>query len=160
MKILGVGEFAVTATKGESLRTYALGSCVGVVALDPVHRAVGMVHVALPQSATHPGRAKENPGYFADTGIAALIDAMASVGSHPAGEGLIFKIASGARILDLHNGFEIGRKNRLDVRRALWRRGLVARAQDLGGRQSRSLEATVDSGKVTVTSAGRESWEI
>ena len=52
--VLGIGGIGATNTKGSSLKTYALGSCIAVVILDPQTRTVGMVHVALPDSSIKP----------------------------------------------------------------------------------------------------------
>ncbi|MCA9509807.1 MAG: chemotaxis protein CheD [Myxococcota bacterium] len=158
--ILGVGELGATATAGTSIRTYALGSCVGVVVLHPGKRAVGMAHIALADSSTNAAKAKTAPGYFADTGVEALLDAMTALGCPPRGKGLVVKLAGGAKILDLADSFDIGKKNLLAVKKALWKFGLAPRSEDVGGTISRTLEVCVDSGRVTVTSATRETWEI
>ena len=74
--VLGVGDLGASAIPGAIVKTYALGSCIAVIILDKKTRCVGMVHVALPDSATSAEKAKILPGYFADTGIPALFDAM------------------------------------------------------------------------------------
>ncbi len=70
---VSVGEFSVSKTPGDVMKTFALGSCVAVIFLIPELKAVGLVHVALPDSTLNLNRSKEKPGFFADTGIPALL---------------------------------------------------------------------------------------
>lgn len=158
--VLGVGDLGATASRGHMLKTFALGSCVAVVLLDPKLRAVGMVHVALPDSQTNAERAKEHPGYFADTGIPALLEAMAKLGCDANGKGMIVKLAGGARVLDLSPKFDIGKKNVLAVKRHLWSLRLGPTGEDVGGSLSRTVEVAVDDGLVQIYSKTRESWQI
>ncbi|NQU65674.1 MAG: chemotaxis protein CheD, partial [SAR324 cluster bacterium] len=84
---VGIGELAVSKTKGEIIKTFGLGSCVAMVVLDPKVRAVGLIHIALPDSTINLEKAKKQPGYFADTGIPYLMHEMAKLGCHPKGQG-------------------------------------------------------------------------
>ena len=77
---VGVGEYAVSKTPGDIIKTMALGSCVGVIILDPIKNAVGLLHVALPDSSINKRRVDERPGMFADTGIPKLLHQMAGLG--------------------------------------------------------------------------------
>jgi len=81
--ILGVGEFGASKNPSDIVKTFALGSCVAVVLMCPRTRTVGMVHVALPESKINPEKVKTRPGYFADTGIPALLQKMATMGCDP-----------------------------------------------------------------------------
>ena len=159
-KILGVGDVGVTKEPGGVLKTFALGSCVAVILLDPGQKAVGMVHVALPKSKTNPERAKQKPGYFADTGLALLFEQMADLGCDPRGRGMVVKLAGGARVLDMNSKFDIGRKNALAVKKHLWKLGLGPVSEDIGGHHSRTVELDRDTGRVTISSSTGESWEI
>ncbi len=158
--VLGVGDLGVTKDAGVTLKTFALGSCVAVILLDPTHRAVGMVHIALPKSKTNPERAKERPGYFADTGLALLFEKMSALGCDPQGKGMVVKLAGGAKVLDMDSKFDIGKKNALAVKKHLWKLGLGPVAEDIGGTRSRTVELEVDTGRVTLSSSTGETWEI
>ena len=70
---VGVGDYAATRTPGDVVKTIALGSCVGVIVLAPQIRAIGLLHVALPDSSIRKKHIAEKPGMFADTGIPALL---------------------------------------------------------------------------------------
>ena len=43
---VGVGEYAISGTPGEIVKTLALGSCVAVVVLDADNKSVGLLHIA------------------------------------------------------------------------------------------------------------------
>ncbi|MDH4225679.1 MAG: chemotaxis protein CheD, partial [Deltaproteobacteria bacterium] len=53
---------------------------MSVILLDSTTKTAGMVHIALPESEINPEKAKSMPGYFADTGVEALMEQMAREG--------------------------------------------------------------------------------
>lgn len=157
--VLGIGGIGATNTKGATLKTYALGSCIAVVILDPQTRTVGMVHVALPDSAIKPEKVATLPGYFADTGIPALFEQMKRCGTKGP-QGLIVKLAGGAQIMDQNNTFNIGKRNALAAKKILWSFGLAAVAEDLGENYSRTVTLATDTGIMTLSSPGKPNWHI
>ena len=160
MIMLGVGDFGATNKPGEVIKTLALGSCVSIVFLYPKTRAVGMVHVALPDSSLDKVKTQERPGYFADSGIPALINEMKKHGYSGNGRDMIVKLAGGAKIMDPNNTFNIGKRNVLAIKKILWGHGMGAVAEDVGGNYSRSVAISTDTGRVTLSSPGRQNWEI
>jgi chemotaxis protein CheD len=158
--ILGVGDFGVSKTPGDVIKTLALGSCVAVVLLEPRTRSVGMVHVALPDSSIDRAKALAKPGYFADTGFSALLEAMKDISSVQNEKRFLVKMTGGAQVLDPNNTFNIGKRNELALKKLLWHHGMGVQAEDVGGHISRSIAVDVDAGRVVITSAGRGSWEI
>lgn len=157
---IGVGEHNATKSPDSRLKTYALGSCVAVVLLDPKTRTVGMAHVALPDSSVQPDRVATRPAYFADTGIPALFAAMEELGGAKDGRGMIAKLAGGARVMDHNSVFNIGKRNVLAIRKILWKYGLGPVAEDVGGEISRTVTVEVNTGRVIIDSAGRGQWTI
>ena len=158
--ILGVGDFGVSNTPGDVIKTLALGSCVSVVLLEPRTRSIGMVHVALPESSIDHVKAVAKPGYFADTGFFALLDAMKRISHLQNEKSFMVKMAGGAQVLDQNNTFNIGKRNALALKKILWTLGMGVQSEDVGGHISRSIAVDVDTGRVVITSAGRGSWEI
>ncbi|SDE27750.1 chemotaxis protein CheD [Desulfuromonas thiophila] len=158
--ILGVGEFGASNNPADVVKTFALGSCVAVILMCPKTRTVGMVHVALPEAKINPEKARTRPGYFADTGIPALLEQMGRMGCDPRGRGFIVKLAGGARIMDPNNTFNIGKRNALAVKKVLWKYALGAVAEDLGETYSRTVAVVVSSGEVILSSPGRGDWKI
>lgn len=157
--ILGVGDYGAINKQGDVIKTFALGSCVAVILLDPKTKTIGMAHVALPDSKISPERVKERPGYFADTGIPVLIERMKSLGVGKA-RGLIVKLAGGACVMDPNSTFNIGKRNILAIRKCLWKYGMGAVAEDVGGNISRTVSVSVDTGKVVIASLGKDNWSI
>ena len=150
--LIGLGEFAVTGSRGDTIRTLGLGSCVAVMAFHAGTGAIGMAHIVLPEAKTNPQKARELPAYFADTGIPSLFEAL---GRLTGGQGrYLVKLAGGAAILkaqvDLPDALNIGKRNVLATRKALWQRGLGAVAEDVLGEGSRSVSISQGSPDVEI----------
>ena len=62
--------------------------------------------------------------------------------------------------MDPNNTFSIGKRNILAIKKILWKFGMGAVAEDVGGGISRTVSVDVDGGRVTISSPARESWEI
>lgn len=159
-KIIGIGEYDATSAPGTGIRTYGLGSCVAVVIMDPATRCVAMDHVALPESSICKDKAKLLPGHFADTAIPALLEAMKNVGVNGKPRSYIVKLAGGSNVMDPNNTFNIGKRNVLAIKKALWKYGMGAVAEDVGDKISRTVTVDVDTGTVRITSPTRGAWEI
>lgn len=138
----------------------ALGSCVGLMLIDRVARAVGMVHVALPESDSDIERALAEPGRYADTGVPALIRAMQRQGGSQGPHSCEAKIAGGACVLGDHGLFNIGVRNAEAVLTQCRLHGLKVTGRDIGGGHSRTVVIDVDHLRVVLTSPAREPWEI
>lgn len=158
--ILGVGDLGASNRPGEDVKTFALGSCVSVVLLDPKTKTVGMVHVALPESSINKAKSIEKPGYFADTGIPKLLAVMAKFGCNPKGKGMVVKLCGGANVMDTNDTFQIGKRNALSIKKVLWKYGMGAVAEDLGGNFSRTVTVSVDTGEIILSSPGRPNWKL
>ncbi len=158
--ILGVGGYGASGQSGEVLKTFALGSCVAVLAYDPGAKVAGMVHIALPSSATNKNRADVLPGYFADRGVPALLEAMARLRGTSDARGLVIKIAGGANVMRTGNVFDIGQRNIKAVKTELRQHGLAPVAAEVGGSISRTVSIEVDTGTVILNSPGRDAWSL
>ena len=53
-------------------------------------------------------------------------------------------------------GFQIGRRNRTIRRKLFWKNGIRIVAEETGGSEARALHLYLDTGRVTVTSRGKE----
>lgn len=154
--MVGVGGYGVASRPGESLKTMALGSCVAIILLDPDTRTVGLAHIALPSSSIQPERAVEQPGFFADTAIPALMQAFGQVGGSADPRQFVVKLAGGASVLEHNEHFNIGQRNVEAVLRHLRERGMHIVAREIGGRISRTVTVYVDSGLLRISSPGHE----
>ncbi|WP_346353410.1 chemotaxis protein CheD [Azotosporobacter soli] len=156
MLIVGVGELKCSNREEDSLRTFALGSCVGVIAFAPKIKAAALLHLALPESKINRELARREPARFADTGVPLLLELMAQYGCRPCD--MIIKLAGGATIKDQESFFAIGKRNILAVRETLQYYRLGAAAEDVGADYSRTVTVRVSDGAVLLSSPGRGEW--
>jgi chemotaxis protein CheD len=154
---VGIGEWQVASEPDDIIKTYALGSCVAVIIHDVKIGIVGMIHIALPESAIDPDKAAQRPGYFADTGLPLMIEEMKQRGSTRAN--VRVKLAGGASVMDDKGIFDIGKRNLLAAKKILWKSSLGAIAEDTGGEISRTVAVRVQDGETTISS-GNKQWTI
>jgi chemotaxis protein CheD len=151
---VGMSDLKISRAAGEILVTYALGSCIAVVAWDPVHRVGGMIHYMLPQSSVAPEKAERTPAMFADTGVPLLFHGLYAEGCTK--RGLVVKVIGGSSFQEGPGAFDVGRRNYVIIRQMLWKAGVLVAAEDVGGSKSRTAKLHVGSGLVTVRSGADE----
>ena len=156
--VIGVGDGRVSRDPDSTLVTYALGSCVAVMLYDPVAKVAGMVHYMLPESLLSPDKSQARPWMFADTGIAYLLRGAMEQGANK--HRLVIFAAGGAQVMDDNGVFNIGKRNCLALRKALWKAGLVAHAEETGGTVPRTIRMEVGTGRVWLQAAGRDLREM
>lgn len=147
--IIGIGEYAVSDSTVNTLKTYALASCVAVTAYCPSKKVGAMIHVALPK----PGNPKDGlsrPGYYATTGIPVMIEKMCREYSCSI-SGLQIQIFGGADSISDKDIFHIGRRNIEAVIETLAHLQLVIRNAYVGGKISRTIEMNLNTGKVEIS---------
>jgi chemotaxis protein CheD len=159
--IVGVGEIGVSNEYGKIIKTFALGSCVAVNLFSPTFDVAGMAHVALANSTTSPEKAKDLPGYFADTALPALITELRAKGYRKPIAQLVAKIVGGAQTgADSGNYFRIGEKNVAAVKDLLPKFGITLLAEDTGQSFSRTVFIQVGSKAVHIASPERKPWVV
>lgn len=156
--MVGIGDLNASKAKNTVIKTMALGSCVGIMLLDPISEMIGMVHIALPEASIDIEKSRTKPGYFADTAIDALLRRMANLGSTTRIQDMFTKIAGGANVLN--NSLDIGNRNILAVKRALWQLGTGPVAEDVGGNFSRTVSAFTDTGVIELYSPSKGTWTL
>lgn len=150
-----IADAKVTSDIDRVLATYSLGSCIGVCLYCDSNKVGGMLHYLLPDSSANPQRAKENPYIYADTGMKVLLNELAALGIRK--NQLKVKIAGGAQRLKLvSEGFDIGKRNYLAIRKILWKNGMFIDSEDVGGCSPRTLYMDIVDGTVIVKSSGME----
>lgn len=137
---VGTGEVKISCA-GAALCARALGSCIAVVAYDPVKKMGGIAHVMLP------GRAgkniKDEKTRYAEDGIEDLLSKLTDLGVKAAS--LEISLVGGADLLgegDIHSLLTAS------VLGYLSRLGIEPKIERLGGRLARSVRLETDSGKV------------
>lgn len=146
--VVGVAEFAVANQAQLTLSTYALGSCVGVIAYDSVAQAAGLLHLMLPDSTLSPEKARAQPGMFADTGIPALFNALGGIRAQRSRTKIF--LAGGAAVLSGPDTFKIGERNLAAVTRMLGVYGCRVVGSDVAGVINRTVHLNVGTGKLTI----------
>jgi chemotaxis protein CheD len=152
--IIGISDANVSNNPQDILETLSLGSCIGVCLYDPATTIGGMLHYQLPSSTMNPGRAKQNPLMFADTGMTFLIDKMLTIGVNK--KRIQVKIAGGAAMDTGPKGFDIGKRNYLAIKKVLWQHGMFIDAEDVGGSSPRNMYMDIAEGTVKIKVDGSE----
>ncbi len=155
-RITGVADCVVSVNPAHSVATYALGSCIAVAVHDPVAIVGGLLHFLLPYSTLDPGRARENPFVYGDSGVPELVRRCLGAGAHR--KRLVVRAAGGATVLDKHGFFDVGRKNYLSLQKALWKSGLALDAECIGGVVARSLRLDIGTGELWIKEGEQTDW--
>jgi chemotaxis protein CheD len=146
--VVGIGECIVSDDPGATLVTYALGSCIAVAIFDPVLKVGGLLHYMLPDSALDAEKARRRPFMFADTGIPLLFQSAYQLGA--VRSRLEVAVLGGAQVMDTSETFNIGKRNHLALRKIFWKAGILVRAEDVGGTQSRTVRMELATGRIAV----------
>lgn len=142
-----------------TVSTYALGSCVAVVAYDPQVKAGGILHAMLPDSALSAAKALAQPAMFVDTGLVAMMRALAGLKVDP--RRLRIFLAGGASVLTGHDNFKIGERNIRAVSAQLSALGLGAQRSALGGTINRTVHLNIGTGAITLkTPEATDTWSL
>jgi chemotaxis protein CheD len=149
---VGVADLKVSNDPSASLITYALGSCIGLVAYDPRAKMGGLLHLQLPESQNFEAQAQENPAKFADTGIIALVETMLAHGARK--NNLVIGVFGGANMLQDEHVFQIGIRNIRATKKMLWQAALFIKHEDVGGTSNRTVSLDLDTGLIRVKKDG------
>lgn len=145
-----IGDVKV-ATRGATLLTIGLGSCVAIALYDPQMKIGGLAHAMLPHPSN--GRKDAPPGRFAATAVPQLLDMMKQAGASP--RRIRARLAGGASMFrDVleGEGLKLGRRNVEAAREALTQLKIPIDGEDVFGTYGRSVYLHTDDGKLLVTS--------
>jgi chemotaxis protein CheD len=150
--IIGIGEMVVSSNPRDTIVIPNLGSCLGVIAYDPIVKVGGGIHCLSPLSTAEPEKAKANPTIFVDTGVPIFLNELIKAGAIK--HKIIIVAAGCASINDPNNVFEIGKKNHTVFRRLMWKNNLLIAAEEIGGGHPRTMHLKLEKGSISVTSQG------
>lgn len=156
--VVGLGEMEISQSPSVVLACIGIGSCIAVCCYDFVSKVGGMAHIVLPHCE---GRGGNSLAKYADTGVPLLLDEILRQGGKRSR--LTVKIAGGAQMSlapGLKNTFKTGERNLEEVKAALDREGISLAAAEVGGNKGRTVRMYLDTGRVTVKTAGGEEREI
>ena len=157
--VVGVGDMGVSNNTQITLSTYALGSCVAVVAYDSYAKAGGLLHLMLPDSTISPAKAQSQPAMFADTGLPLLFRGLAGLRADFTRTRIF--LAGGSNVLCDADTFRIGERNIHAATDYLKRNGFLIRHTSLGGTINRTVHMNVATGDITLkTPDGNQSFTL
>jgi chemotaxis protein CheD len=157
--VIGVGDMAVSNNALVTLSTYALGSCIGVVAYDPAVHVGGILHLMLPDSSISPDKASVQPAMFADTGLPLFFRALHGLKADR-GRLRLF-VTGGACVLTSHDAFKIGERNTKATLDFLTANGYRPRQVVTGGTTNRTVHLEIGTGRMTLkTPEGNEAFTL
>jgi len=148
LRVVGTGQFAVSADPDDTLITYGLGGSLGITAYDRVARVGGLVHALTPVTVVHTEESQRWPARFVETGVTRMLDAMYARGARKAR--VEIRAAGGARSPGPDECFAIGRRNVVALKKVLWQHGVLIRTHDVGGTVTRALSLCIEDGRVEV----------
>ncbi len=157
--VIGIGESAASNKAEDQMKTYALGSCVAIVILDPKSRTGGMAHIALPDSEIDQKKRENLPSYFADSGVPDLLSKMKAQGMGDLSK-IIVKLIGGASVLNNDDHFQIGKRNVTALKKIFWDLNIPVAAEDVGKDYSRTVRMEMKTGKVFISSPDRKEWRV
>ena len=150
--VVGVGDMGVSNNPQITLSTYALGSCVAIVAYDAVAHAGGLLHLMLPDSTISPAKAQSQPAMFADTGMPLLFRSLIGLRADLSRTRIF--LAGGANVLCDADTFRIGERNIKAATEYLTANGFIIRNTSLGGTINRTVHLNVATGDIVLKMPG------
>ena len=154
MLVVGVGDGKVTNRREDVLTTFALGSCVAVLAHDATAGVGGLLHVMLPTSELDKAKAAERPCMFADSGLRHLLDGIRKLGANE--RRITIRLAGGAQVLSGSDTLNIGKRNYQAVRKGLWQAGLLVKSEEVGGSHCRTVKLDMSTGQFWIRTCSSE----
>lgn len=146
VKIIGIGEYAVSDNKEDIIKTFALGSCVALVIYNPMLKRLGMVHIALPESSILKwGTNNQKLGYFADIAVPFIFQKVCN-GLSNYNENFKVSLYGGASSRNGDDVFKIGQKNLIKIKSILEEKKINYDITNTGGFFSRTVEIDVATG--------------
>lgn len=150
MVTIGISDMRIV-NGGDSLVTYALGSCVGICLYDPLVKVGGLGHIMLPNFPQN--NPSENRHRFADTCIPDMLEQMMKMGALR--QRIVAKIAGGAKMFEVSGDStfgNIGARNVIAVKGALLRFHIPIQAEDTGLNYGRTVYFYTENGSMLVKS--------
>lgn len=157
-QIVGVADMKVSNDLNDTLITYSLGSCIGLVIYDPVAKVGGILHYMLPDSTIDRSKAKINPFMFADTAIPRLFKQTYTLGAKK--QRMKVYAAGGAEILDQKGFFNIGKRNYMAMKKLFFKNNVLVTKQNVGGNVNRTVRLEVATGDIYVKTSGSSEEKI
>ncbi len=151
--VIGMAEMKVT-TPPNSIITYGLGSCVGLVLYDKIKKISGMVHIVIPMH--NKTLTSLNPAKFASTAPVALYNSLIRSGATKGN--IVAKLAGGAHVFKGNYDseiFKVGERNVAITKECLRRMNVPVVAEDILGSNGRTVEFFSDTLQYKIKTIGK-----
>lgn len=148
-RVVGIGEMIISNNIEDTIKTFALASCVGIVVYSPLRRVGGMIHVVLPE----PPAGKESDErvcYYATTGIPLMISKICN-DYKCTKEELKISLYGGANSIRSVDIFNVGKRNLHSIRNILRSMNLRFFDIETGKSVSRTIELHIKTGEVIIS---------
>ncbi|MBU0676237.1 MAG: chemotaxis protein CheD [Proteobacteria bacterium] len=156
--VVGISDMKVSNTPGDTLITYSLGSCIGLVVWDPEARVGGLLHYMLPDSNLDRDKALSKPFMFADTGIPLLFKEAYRLGATK--QRMVIKVVGGSQIMDSDGVFNIGKRNYMILRKMFLKNKVMINNEDVGGVVNRTISLEVGTGLTRLKVSGKGEFDL
>lgn len=156
--IVGVADMKVSNNPDDTLMTYSLGSCIGLVIYDPYEKVGGMLHYMLPESKIDKSKAERNPFMFADTGIPKLFKKTYEFDAKK--NRMKVCVFGGAQILDQSGFFNIGKRNYMALKKMFFKNKVLIDVENVGGEVNRTIRLEIKTGDIFVKTSGSQEVKI
>ena len=157
-QIVGVADMRVSNNPADSIMTYSLGSCIGLVIYDYSVKAGGILHYMLPESKIDKVKAEKNPFMFADTGIPRLFKEAYKFEAKK--NRMKIYVFGGAQILDQKGFFNIGKRNYMALKKMFFKNKVIIDTEEVGGEVNRTIRLEIKTGDVFVKTSGSKEVKI
>lgn len=150
--VIGMAEMQVIRPP-ESIVTYGLGSCVGLVLYDKTTKIAGMVHIVLPNY--NKNLPNVNIAKCADTAVAALLTSLLKEGARrPA---IIAKMAGGAHMFKTSSNplLKVGERNVSVTKQMLKKLAIPLVSEDVLGNSGRTVQFVPATGDFHIKVVGK-----
>ena len=157
-QIVGVADMKVSNNPADSIMTYSLGSCIGLVIYDYRAKVGGILHYMLPESKIDKIKAQKNPFMFADTGIPRLFKEAYKFEAKK--NRMKIYVFGGAQILDQKGFFNIGKRNYMALKKMFFKNKVIIDTEEVGGEVNRTIRLEIKSGDVFVKTSGSKEVRV
>jgi chemotaxis protein CheD len=132
MQIVNVGRggLEISSDPDVVLITQSVCPSLAIAAYEPAVRVGGVLQFQLPDSSADPGRARRQPGLFADTAIPLLIEEVCRRGAQKSR--LQTRLSGGTPANAAPADVTAAKRNYLAARKTLWKQGVVISGEAFG----------------------------
>jgi chemotaxis protein CheD len=157
-QIVGVADMKVSNNLDDSILTYSLGSCIGLVIYDPAARVGGLLHYILPESKIDKSKAQKNPFMFADTGIPKLFKGAYKFDAKK--KRMKISVFGGAQILGQPEFFNLGKQNYIALKEMFLKNKVIIDTEQVGGEVNRTIRLEIKTGAIFIKTSGSKEVKI